>query len=141
MSNEKKNLGAVWKLLHRLTLNAKDDDYVWIIPFIKNLCMNTGCEECNMHATQYYNLNPPLDAYKKGGYKALFEWTVEFHNKVNSRIGKQILSIEDAKSLYTQGCTDCTVDKKKPENKNKNEVDFIKSNTKTYYDKPVKIYK
>lgn len=125
--SEKKDLSGVWKLLHRLTLNASSNDKDWLIPFIENLCKNTGCQECNKHATAYYKNNNPLNDYNRKGYPGLFEWTVNFHNSVNSRIGKSQISIQEARNLYNKGCTDCDIKTSDLEDIN----DFIDKKTST----------
>jgi hypothetical protein len=129
--NNKKYLNGVWMLLHRMCLNGRGDDYVGILSFIELLVKNTGCDVCNKHAQAYLQTTDPTPkkAFFLKGYEGLFEWTVNFHNSVNARIGKPQLELEDARTLYLGDCLDCTVKEEKKE-KQQTPEDFIRASSK-----------
>ena len=62
---------------------------------------NFPCFDCREHAISYLKSNPITDSIYLRDKNALFRWTVDFHNFVNNRIGKQILSIEQATLLWS----------------------------------------
>jgi hypothetical protein len=60
------------------------------------------CRSCGQHCYAYVHTHPPP---VKGtvGTRALFDWTVDFHNSVNERTGKRVISKEEAyTSLMTR---------------------------------------
>ena len=56
------------------------------------------CSVCKAHAA-YYIRNTDLDDVCEGREK-LFNWFVDFHNAVNARHNKRIVSYTEAKKLY-----------------------------------------
>lgn len=60
------------------------------------------CRACGAHCYEYIKSHPPPI---KGtvGTRALFNWTVDFHNSVNQRTGKRVITHEEAyQSLMTR---------------------------------------
>lgn len=57
------------------------------------------CLECRGHAMDYLADNP-FPVLSKNGDE-LFIWTVDFHNTVNDRLGKEYIDVEDAKKLWS----------------------------------------
>ena len=53
-----------------------------------------GCP-CKEHADRWVSENPP-------DYLRFFEWSVRFHNSVNERLGRPILSLEGASKLWSR---------------------------------------
>ena len=58
-----------------------------------------GCS-CNAHWREYLRQNPP-DVMDVNTY---WRWTVAAHNAVNRRLGKRVLSEEEAESLAGAFC-------------------------------------
>jgi len=89
----------LWKELHSHALN----DYVdskselnWLFLWTRKIPrFTTGCK-CKENWDKWYKANPP-DFTTKESY---FAWTVKAHNDINNRLGKPIVSVEDAKKLY-----------------------------------------
>lgn len=56
------------------------------------------------HATKYLKENPP-NFYRKTIMDdkdiTMFAWSVAFHNNVNKRLGKRIMGLKEAYTLYT----------------------------------------
>jgi FAD-linked sulfhydryl oxidase len=83
-----------WKWLHKLAIkyptcpSMYDVNYAYyrIINFIENL----PCNICKNHAEQYIEHNP----LTLNSSQELQEWVWEFHNAVNFRLGKKLISFE-----------------------------------------------
>lgn len=82
---------GLWKELHSraLTFNGTNDES-WLTDFARRV----PCGHCQQHWITYRRDNP-ID------YAAYFEWTVAAHNSVNKKLGKLILTNDQARSLYT----------------------------------------
>jgi hypothetical protein len=57
------------------------------------------CGECGQHFAELIQGLPFPDSRDP---MVLFEWSVDAHNKVNSRIGKPILTAQQALTIWTQ---------------------------------------
>ena len=71
--------------------------------FILGMPVMIPCEKCQDHATwhietNYHRLNEIVS-----GREELFNFFVSFHNYVNERYNKPLMSNEDAYALYTSG--------------------------------------
>lgn len=80
----------MWGELHRRALSVGGADSTWL----QNFGASIPCGECRAHWTAAVIENPP----QWDGY---FEWTVFMHNAVNVRLGKPIVTVEEARSLWT----------------------------------------
>ena len=81
----------LWQEIHTrpLELKAPQDDSA----YIARLLPRVPCGECRTHWKKLLAELPPdyssLDAY--------FAWTVNAHNRVNERLGKSVLTVEEAR--------------------------------------------
>jgi hypothetical protein len=83
---------ATWDELHRRALAHDDsDDSEWLTDFL-NRVPNISCD-CRRHAKEWVRDNPPR-------WSDYFAWTVDFHNAVNVRLGKPVLTFDQARALY-----------------------------------------
>lgn len=84
---------GTWRIIH---VGAKIAEKVaWFQDLILMIIITFACDVCRKHASEY------IDEYpipKEPGH--LFEWTVIFHNTVNTRLGKPRLTIGQARRLY-----------------------------------------
>jgi hypothetical protein len=83
-----------WAELHLYALRneGKGRDMVpWVLDWFSDLPFE-GCP-CKEHAEKWFRENPPDN-------QNLFEWSVLFHNEVNSRNFKPCLSIDAARNLW-----------------------------------------
>ena len=71
--------------------------------FILGMPVMIPCEKCQDHATSYIEANYCKLDEIVSGREQLFNFFVSFHNNVNERYNKPIMSNEDAYSLYTSG--------------------------------------
>ncbi len=80
-----------WAFMHREALNSRPD----FISMVAELCGHIGCMECRQEALNYLKQNPPPI-----GAVDWFKWTVDWHNSVNMKLDKSIISVEDARKIY-----------------------------------------
>lgn len=96
---------GIWHAIHETSL--KDPSLSAML--IKYYSLNFFCDHCRGHMNEHIQKNP-IDRYRG----SLFHWTVDFHNSVNKRLGKKIMTYEEALSIYSregsEGCSSCTVD-------------------------------
>lgn len=64
--------------------------------YIEALLESLPCEECKTHALEYFRTHP-INLYQNMGYRF---WGFNFHNSVNARLQKDILSFSDFEDLY-----------------------------------------
>jgi hypothetical protein len=71
--------------------------------FILAIPVMIPCVDCKSHAANFLEMNKgKLDNICQGRDK-LFNFFVDFHNVVNRRLGKKIMSYEQAYALYNDG--------------------------------------
>lgn len=89
----------VWKGLHAIAAQCditSDGEGFW--NYVVNLSNVLPCEACKKHMKTYLEAHPkPLANY--------FEYTVAFHNSVNSRLGKKTINAEEARQEWASACT------------------------------------
>lgn len=56
------------------------------------------CEECRIHARDYARRHPP-DFSSSDAYQT---WAWRFHNAVNQRLGKPIMSAKEYREVYAE---------------------------------------
>jgi hypothetical protein len=101
-------LCAVWQTIHRAALTADaapDNELDSTAQMFSNLlqaCKMMLCTDCVHHMNAYIAQHPLPSARDR----ALFAYTVSFHNDVNARLGKSIVSLEDARAMYQSSATD-----------------------------------
>ena len=101
---------GTWDVIHRKSFKATNkSDQLRFIEFIKDVCYGFPCTVCKGHCTEYIKNHPPeeyLDVLVdiKGEKIALgmFIWGWKFHNSVNARTKKPIMSWDTAYNLYSQ---------------------------------------
>jgi hypothetical protein len=60
--------------------------------------LHLPCEECLQHSTQYARQYPP-DFSGSAGFQT---WAWRFHNAVNYRLGKPLVSAEEYRRIYAE---------------------------------------
>ena len=103
---------GIWFALHTLAMHADEQDLASKATYasqMKYLALRLQCKECSTHFQAFLRENP-LSAYfrKEGG---IFMWSCHFHNSVNFRLGKPVISLDAARALYNpegaHSCIDC----------------------------------
>lgn len=88
---------GIWYSLHQ---DAKAEDRSAVLRRISTL----PCEECRQHAESYLSRHPLPASDDK-----LFEWSVVFHNNVNSFLRKPVISLVQAQEFHSRVCQICGV--------------------------------
>lgn len=92
---------GTWTVSHVLSLvcdeNSRKQDYKFFALYAYRMIHALPCGECRKHAVIYLDKNPIPSSKIQG---SLFEWTVTFHNTVNKRLKKSIMSLAEARDLY-----------------------------------------
>lgn len=96
----------IWATIHVLALKADKINFITFLDSLENLL---PCKKCRDHFKEYTKKNP-----FKSSHLSAFAWTVEFHNAVNKRLGKSIIDLDSARSLWlTETCSySCSEPKK-----------------------------
>jgi len=99
----------LWATMHTLALRADADrENLAFGNFLNSLHFLLPCNRCKDDYSKYVNTNGyPLT-------NEAFAWTVNFHNYVNTKLGKNYtLSVDEAKALwYSDSCSySCKQDK------------------------------
>jgi hypothetical protein len=89
---------GIWWVIHQ---DSKAGDKQAVIRHI----MSVPCEDCKSHAESYMRKYPIPEEGQD-----LFKWSVDFHNAVNSRLGRPIFSLEEAEIKYSQICKQCSTE-------------------------------
>lgn len=94
----------IWNLLHKQSYNAQTPEKERrFITLMEDICYDFPCKACRGHCTEYIKNHPMLDyagSMTEGKRLGLFIWTWKFHNAVNARLKKPIMSWSTALSLY-----------------------------------------
>lgn len=103
-ANSPERVGAgYWSIIHRIASKARTmEEQEAVVREIRRLSKLFPCPACREHWAQYMRDYPPENSIGEGfdGTSAIFEYTWKFHNAVNLRTGKCVLSWRDAKGLY-----------------------------------------
>ena len=100
---------GTWNVIHRRAYNATTTKLqIIFIEFMKDICYGFPCVVCKDHCTEYIK-NHPMEEYTgvsiningKPVLLGLFIWTWKFHNAVNARLKKPIMSWNTAYNLYS----------------------------------------
>lgn len=73
-----------------IDLNSRRQEFVHVFEYI---IKNMKCS-CRNHAYHILMINPQTR------YKYIFQYTVDFHNQVNERLGKSLFTYEEALNKY-----------------------------------------
>ena len=89
-------MAELWKELHERALNfASGNDTSYLLDFAKRIPRLKGCR-CQEEWVRIARQNPPTFRSKE----EYFAWTVLVHNLVNEKLGKPVLTVEEAKKFY-----------------------------------------
>lgn len=102
---------GVWWSLHASAVHAKTPAQLSAVYELINTIRNHFfCLDCRQHFRENSDAFPPP---KHNNHYALFNWTVEMHNKVNRRNGKREYSPSEVLKKYINEngesafCSDC----------------------------------
>lgn len=88
----------MWAVIHMAALNFTKgvSGEMQYTRFYTSLVHTLKCPKCIHHYMKFINESPP-------DFSDLFGWTVKLHNSVNERIGKSILTREEAYDIWSKG--------------------------------------
>lgn len=105
---------GIWYCIHRMARDANSEEAKQKFKeFIEKIIVNLPCTTCIEHATAYYKARPidPFWSIKENGKDiGMFKWSWEFHNTVNARLKKSLISWDNAKRLFSEEDGVCTSD-------------------------------
>ena len=117
---------SYWGFLHnfasKLPKYPATNDKIQARIVLSNFIKYGVCEECNEDAKVWIKQHPPNLKTNED----FLQWTCEFHNTVNSKLGKA----EVACKLNDEGCTDCNGEVKGQEVGKPNDVPSQQTNNK-----------
>jgi len=99
---------GLWFSIHVLALSATTfDEKTRFVHFINTLLANFPCQACVEHFRTYLTEHPPHHYWQMN--QGMFNWSVNFHNSVNQRLGKDVLTYSNALELYQnpEPCSSC----------------------------------
>ncbi len=96
---------GVWLSIHILAIDSVNDMAIdFFIAWINKMLYRLTCPACVKHSTDYLSKNPiePYINYVNsyGVRNGMFTWSWKFHNDVNIRLDKEVISFEDAYNMY-----------------------------------------
>lgn len=100
---------GTWNVIHRTAFNAQThDQQLEFIKLMKLICNGFPCKICKGHCTEYIATHP-MEEYldvviEIEGKKlplGLFIWSWKFHNAVNARLSKPIMTWDTAYNLFS----------------------------------------
>lgn len=103
---------GMWKTIHLLAVHSTTEQLKQsFASIIDVLFKNFPCEVCKPDINKFMN-NHPLKQYWNTKNKTedfgMFKWTWELHNVVNQKLGKTVVSFDDAYNLYKHNvCKNC----------------------------------
>lgn len=93
----------IWGHLHITTRHLPENINPAIVPHIINtlqaIPLLVPCESCALHSGNFMTANKDRLMKLKTGSE-FFDFTVDFHNFVNTRLGKRIISYEEARDMW-----------------------------------------
>ena len=101
---------GTWYMLTKKAYNADTrDKQLQFIQLMKTTCLEFPCKMCSGHCTEYIK-NVPLEEYlgvyiEVNGKKqeiGMFIWIWKFHNVVNARLKKPLMSWDTAYNMYSE---------------------------------------
>lgn len=101
---------GTWNVIHRRAFNARTPDQQrQFIDLMNEICHGFPCSVCQTHCTEYINTHP-MEEYLNITIEidgqsiplGIFIWTWKFHNAVNTRIRKPLMSWDTAYNLYSE---------------------------------------
>lgn len=103
--------------MHLWALNLNLTDNAAFVNFFTNAVNTLPCHNCRGHAQEYLQDHPLYPSSVDRGWA--FKYTVDMHNSVNERKGKEKWSYDKAKTYYLDlisrgampGCIGCGEDK------------------------------
>lgn len=107
---------GVWFKMHVDAVDAVTDELKnAFILSVNRTCDRFKCKECRTHFRKYIDTHPFQNYWNirdpKGRDVGFYKWTWELHNKVNERLGKPLVGLEESYIYYADSevgvCHNC----------------------------------
>jgi len=93
---------AFWDTIHYAAAGYStvptEDRKTHATAFYAAIAHNLPCTECRTHAVEYVSAKPPVTTNRD----TLFNWTVDFRNAVNAKLGLPQLPVGTLRNMYIQ---------------------------------------
>ena len=104
-SNDPSSWGShTWRMLHTCAVNypqSPDHDTIsTMVSYLRSLFIIIPCKNCSDHYKSYIDANEYRLYSICSSRESLFNFIVDIHNWVNTRLGKSEFSYAQARSLY-----------------------------------------
>lgn len=97
---------GAWSVIHVLAYNARNKEkQQQFMASMREICGKFPCINCRYHCGEYIRNHPMedyLDLNMNGEKLGLFVWSWKFHNCVNARLKKPIMSWDTAYNMYLE---------------------------------------
>lgn len=96
---------GVWYSIHLLAARSSTPSPLQTLVY--EIAAGFICKECSEHVAYYLARNPiqPAAIAARGAAerrRCIFNWTIDFHNSVNYRIGKPFFTPDEADALFAR---------------------------------------
>ena len=92
----------LWIAIHYVAMGYPDQpteqDKKNYATFLRSVGPVLPCKMCVGHFERLVTEEVPLDSDALASRESLFEWSVRAHNKVNQRLGKKEMTVEEART-------------------------------------------
>ena len=96
---------SAWKFLHAITLtypeNPNPQDQEAAESLFRSLRLLLPCDDCKNHYSELIEQKPVATESRR----ALAAWLVEIHNRVNLKLGKAQVRLDDVLNVNLKKCT------------------------------------
>ena len=96
----------LWAFLHTLTIIDSDEPTIQIrdservIEILREFHCMIPCSKCATHFHTFFQTE--IEGRDRFHNMELFDLIVEYHNQINRKLGKPVVSLEEARSLWTR---------------------------------------
>jgi hypothetical protein len=96
----------LWAYLHTITIVDSDEpsvqirDSARVIEILRGIPSIIPCHRCADHYRMFFQTE--IEERDRFQRMELFDLMVEYHNRVNQKLGKQTMLLEEARSLWVK---------------------------------------
>jgi len=89
----------MWATIHNIMRTYTPDKQLALRAFMTSLADLFPCAKCAPHA------QAAVKTMRVDSAASALQWSIDFHNSVNARIGKRVLSYSEALAAIKDNCT------------------------------------
>ena len=97
---------SLWTFLHTITVVDSDEpiiqmrDSIKAIEILKSIPATIPCHTCAAHYQEF--IQTEIEGRDRHKRMELFDLLVDYHNQINQKLGKPIITSAEARSLWTK---------------------------------------